>query len=515
MYDINKSTILVVDDNPQNIQLLSSILSKAGYKKILFSTSGENVLEILNETVPDIILLDIIMPDMDGYEVCEQLKSNKKTKDIPVIFLTAKAHDEDIVKGLNLGAVDYITKPFDKDILLARVKTHLTVRLQEKLLEEDNRLLENRVNLEVAKRLKSNAKLYALYEQSNFGISFMDKNGKFLDFNERLPLLLGYSKEEFKKLDFSELTLHEDRKHNIEEFSKFVHNGENFVEFNKRCIKKDGSTIWFHAKLIRLNDVLKRSEFYIASVCEDITDKVKLKEELKSKEDMLVIQSKQATMGNMIGMIAHQWRQPLTIIDMIANNIKLDIDLEIIEDNMGLEDNINLIWEQTGYLNQSIEDFRNFFRPNKLKVFTDVNLVMGQTLKLINKSLVNNNIEVLTDYKVERKIEIYPNELMQVFINIINNAKDAIVENSIENGKVTVRTLEDDKNIVILIEDNAGGIPLDTIERMGELYFSTKGDKGTGLGLYMSKMIIEKQLNGSVNWKNENDGAVFSVSIPI
>lgn len=514
MYNIKESTILIVDDNPQNIQLVSSILSKAGYKNILFSTSGEDALEIFNETVPDLILLDILMPGMDGYEVCEKLKSNKQTKDISIMFLTAKTHDVDVVKGLDLGAVDYITKPFERDILLARVKTHLTVRMQEKLLEDDNKLLEERVIREVEKKLKSNAKLYALYEQSNFGVSFLNSKGEFLEYNDKLPLLLGYSREEFEGIDFMTVILPEDRKHNIEQFNKVIQEGETFVEFDKRCIKKDGSIVWFHTKLIKLHRVLNSNDFYIAAVCEDISDKVKLAEELKVKEDMLVAQSRQATMGNMIGMIAHQWRQPLSIINMIVNNIQLDIVLESIEDNVGLEDDIKSILEQTEYLNQSIEDFRNFFRPNKEKISTDVNQVMRQTLKLINKSFENNNIEVLTDYNAESRIEIYPNELMQVFINIINNAKDAIGGNNIENGKITVKTMDDEKNIVILIEDNAGGIPLDTIERMGKLYFSTKGDSGTGLGLYMSKMIIENQLNGSINWKNENDGAVFSITIP-
>ena len=514
MYDIKKCSILVVDDNPQNIQLVSSILSKDGYKKVVFSTSGEDALEIFNETIPDLILLDILMPEMDGYEVCEKLKSNKQTKDIPIIFLTAKANDEDVVKGLDLGAVDYITKPFERDILLARVKTHLTVRIQERLLEDDNKLLEERVICEVEKRSKSNAKLYSLYEQSNFGISFLNTKGKFLEYNDKLPLMLGYSIDEFKELDFMTVILPEDRKENIEQFSKIIHENETFVEFDKRCVKKDGSVLWFYTKLVRLKEVLNHNDFYIASVCEDITDKVKLAEELKAKEEMLIAQSRQAIMGNMISMIAHQWRQPLSIINMIVNNTKLDIALESIEDNIGLEDDIDSILEQTEYLNQSIEDFRNFFKPNKEKISTNVDHVMEQTLKLINKSLGNNNIEVLTDYNVESRIDIYPNELTQVFINIINNAKDAIEENNIKNGKIIISTTEDNNNIIIKIEDNAGGIELEVIEKIGKEYFTTKGETGTGLGIYMTKMIIEKQLNGHVDWKNKNDGAVFSVTIP-
>lgn len=139
--NIKELTILVVDDNPQNIHLVHSILHKAGYQKIAFATSGEKSLELARSMSPDLILLDIMMPLMDGYEVLKELKADEHTKEIPVIFLTAKVNNSDVVDGVHLDVVDYITKPFDNEILLSRIQTHLTLRYQAKLLEEEKTIL--------------------------------------------------------------------------------------------------------------------------------------------------------------------------------------------------------------------------------------------------------------------------------------------------------------------------------------------------------------------------------------
>ncbi|MEQ8189134.1 MAG: response regulator, partial [Candidatus Eremiobacterota bacterium] len=119
--------VLIVDDVPKNIQLLGNILNNEGYD-IIIAENGKEALERISDVLPDIILLDIMMPEMDGYETCKILKENDRTRDIPVIFLTAKTEMEDIVKGFNAGSVDYITKPFNSTELMARVKTHITLK---------------------------------------------------------------------------------------------------------------------------------------------------------------------------------------------------------------------------------------------------------------------------------------------------------------------------------------------------------------------------------------------------
>lgn len=136
--NISQSTLLVVDDNKENLKVLGSILKPLGYK-LAFAGCGQDALAIIESTNVDLILLDIMMPEMDGYEVCKQLKLHKKNRDIPVIFLTAKNETEDIVLAFDVGGVDYITKPFRKEELLCRIKTHLELKLAKSLLKEQAR----------------------------------------------------------------------------------------------------------------------------------------------------------------------------------------------------------------------------------------------------------------------------------------------------------------------------------------------------------------------------------------
>ena len=139
----DQSRVLVVDDEPNNLQLMRQVLS--GHYNLAFATNGKKALEIVNTVKPDLILLDIMMPKMDGYEVCNCLKNDPQTSDIPIIFVTAKAEESDETKGFKLGAVDYITKPISPPIVLGRVKTHLELRKAKKYLKNQNKILEKRV----------------------------------------------------------------------------------------------------------------------------------------------------------------------------------------------------------------------------------------------------------------------------------------------------------------------------------------------------------------------------------
>ncbi len=133
--------VLIVDDVPKNLQVLGTMLSNENYR-IAAASNGKQAIEIANDILPDLILLDIMMSGLNGYETCTILKSNSKTREIPVIFLTAKIEIEDVVKGLKVGAVDYVTKPFNSFELLARVKTHVELKTNRDLLKEQNILLE-------------------------------------------------------------------------------------------------------------------------------------------------------------------------------------------------------------------------------------------------------------------------------------------------------------------------------------------------------------------------------------
>ena len=139
--NVRNSTLLIVDDTPANLIMLCTFLNKVGFR-VNIAESGEDAIEQINYTIPDLILLDVMMPGMDGFETCQHLKANQKTCDIPVIFMTALSETEDKIKGLKTGAVDYVIKPVQQEELLARVTTHLTLSAQQKILEQQNSELE-------------------------------------------------------------------------------------------------------------------------------------------------------------------------------------------------------------------------------------------------------------------------------------------------------------------------------------------------------------------------------------
>jgi C4-dicarboxylate-specific signal transduction histidine kinase len=233
--------------------------------------------------------------------------------------------------------------------------------------------------------------------------------------------------------------------------------------------------------------------------------------ELQEKDKMLLVQSRQAAMGEMISMIAHQLKQPLAIINMLEGNLHLSVSLaEEITEKILLE-HIDSVANQVTQLSQTIEDFRNYFKPHQDKENVRVGDVLKKVIRLVAKDMQENNIEIVIDNQSQSTITIYANLLLQVLLNIVNNAKDMLKEKGVKNGKITITLMDTKESVITTISDNGGGIPEEIMQRIGEQYFTTKDAKGTGLGLYISKTILSKQLEGVLTWKNEEDGACFSI----
>ncbi|MCK5110610.1 MAG: PAS domain S-box protein [Arcobacteraceae bacterium] len=248
---------------------------------------------------------------------------------------------------------------------------------------------------------------------------------------------------------------------------------------------------------------------------QEITEQMYLKEELKNQEKIMLAQSRHAAMGEMISMIAHQWRQPIAIIAMEANNIMADIDLDTV-DIEDFEKRAKGIVDQTQHLSHTIDDFRDFFKPDKEKEKTNPKKVVEDTLSVIGKSLENSNIEIIKHIECDCEIFIHSRELLQALLNIIKNAKEALVDNDIKNKKIFITIQKNKEDITIKVCDNAGGIKDEIIDKIFNPYFSTKDEKnGIGLGLYMSKIIIQKHLNGSLAVQNKDDGVCFSIKLPL
>ncbi|MEE8589017.1 MAG: ATP-binding protein [Sulfurimonadaceae bacterium] len=235
--------------------------------------------------------------------------------------------------------------------------------------------------------------------------------------------------------------------------------------------------------------------------------------ELVKKDAMILAQSRQAAMGEMISMIAHQWRQPLSTITLQISNLKINSLLgkqSVEATNDALEHISNTII----YLSETIDDFQSFFKPNKQQEKRSICELVERGTNFAKPRLQVANIELLYSCDEQIYVLTYPNEFAQVIINIINNAIDALLERTVDKPTIKVSIAHNNHTIEISIRDNAGGINPEITNRIFEPYFSTKGKNGTGLGLYMSKMIVEKELGGILKVKNNSEGAEFTVKIP-
>lgn len=224
-----------------------------------------------------------------------------------------------------------------------------------------------------------------------------------------------------------------------------------------------------------------------------------------------MIQSKQAEMGDMIAMIAHQWKQPLSIISTISSGITVGIDMNLKFDEKKLYSFMEQIGDQVFYMSDTIDDFKNYLKPETIPQKIFISELITKVLNIIGKTLSIKNIEVDTIFNNDFELNTYVNELIHVFLNILGNSKSIIIKNNIEDGRIELTTYEDDNNYYIQFKDNGGGIDDSLIDKIGTKYFTTDKENGTGLGLYMSKKIIKKYLSTDIEFKNCDDGFCLTI----
>ncbi len=235
----------------------------------------------------------------------------------------------------------------------------------------------------------------------------------------------------------------------------------------------------------------------------------------KAQEEILIHQSRSAEIGEMINNIAHQWRQPLNNLSLTIQNIGFKYENDVLTKEE-LNETIDKSKMIINSMSNTIDTFRNFFEPTKNKNLFKVEHSIENTLEILSSTLRFYNIEVVKEIIHDVEIYDYENEFSQVLLNIITNARDALVSNKIEKPIIKVNVSKIENNVIVKIKDNANGINEEIIDRIFEPYFTTKGKgNGTGIRLYMSKLIIEKNMNGKLTVKNDNDGAVFIITLNI
>jgi PAS domain S-box-containing protein len=341
-------------------------------------------------------------------------------------------------------------------------------------------------------------------------MSSTDVNGIITHVSEAFCNISGFTKEELLGKTHS-LIRHEDMEDEVfGNLWETILSG-NIWQGEVKNKKKNGGYFWVDV-IITPNYDTNNNIISFDAIRQDISSK----KELEEQQSVLIEQSKSAAMGEMISMIAHQWRQPLQAVSILIQKLPLNkmIDGEISDEL--LDQVVDDVGTQLQYMSKTIDDFRDFFLPGKAQETTSVNVIIDKSLDFLSMMIKTDSISVNMEAKTTTKVTIHLNEIVQVLINLIKNARDVMIERKIEHKELNILYYEENKCLIIEIEDNAGGVPDELLTKIFEPYFSTKSDKnGTGLGLYMCKTIIEKHCNGKISVDNSNLGAVFKIELPI
>ncbi|MEK7990699.1 MAG: response regulator [Thiotrichaceae bacterium] len=601
-----KNSILVVDDTPTNLQILTHILTKRGQYKVHTAKNGEMALIAASRAIPDLILLDIMMPKMDGYEVCERLKANAQTKSIPIIFVSALSEIVDKVKSFKAGGVDFITKPFQAEEVLARVEAHLKVHnLQKKLALQNKRLQESENKYKNLFDSAADAILVYGLEQD----IFIDANLVACDY-------LDYDLEEIKKLSLKDIEYEADEQKLVHFIISLVEQKDVPDEFvEARCVRSDGECFsaeisgrFIHYKdkpaiLLIARDVSERKQTEMR--LRNANEKLQLTlEHLQATQNELVQSEKMAALGQLIAGVAHEIKTPLGAIRSSVNHIsqflnqnlpllpdffrqlsepqhdevmlllsqtnnnlekplssreqrkirrQLAKELEVydIEDSMTIADKLvdMGIYEQIEHIvpilksDESYATFETLYqltslqrssktietaseRASKiilaLKSFARydhsgekeiADIVNGiETVLTLYHNQLKHGVEMVLNFSDIPHIKCFPDELSQVWMNLIHNALQAMDY----KGVLTIEAQQQQDNIKVSVSDTGSGIPQEIQEKIFKPFFTTKpAGEGSGLGLDIVLKIIEKH-DGKLELETEiGKGTTFHILLPI
>lgn len=400
---------------------------------------------------------------------------------------------------------EWVTYPDGKQVYLFTVKSPLvnSAGALLGLVGNSADVTEQRIAEEALTQKKK--ELETILQEAPNPIMLHNENGEVVMVNHVWLSLSGYDYEEINTVEKWADKACAKNKPLMHEYMDKLYSLEHKVDMGEASVTtKDGSTLIWQFSSAPLGIIDGKQT--VVTTAMDIT-------ELKRKDQLMMAQSRHAAMGEMIGMIAHQWRQPISGIAMNANNILLDIALESF-DNTSATAYAEDILDQTQHLSKTIDDFRNFFKPDKSVSTVNLREIIEETFTIVKDSLINNGIQIKTSYLTDTKVDAYSRELMQVFVNIINNAKDVLLSKQTKDPLIDICVDEDEMYINTSICDNGGGISESILPKLFDPYFTTKDEKtGTGLGLYMSKMIIEDHLHGAIEAYNSNDGACFKIRL--
>ncbi len=499
-------TVLLVDDNPQNLKVLYETLKDKGYR-LLIANEGEKALDLAQRHAPEVILLDIMMPGLDGYQVCERLKTNPETADSAVVFLSALDDLQAKVRGFSVGGADYISKPFQAQEVIARVKTHAKVIRLERELQARNRQLEG-----------DQARILNAISEGIYGL---DTSGRIIFANPAAATIMGCPADELVGKNFFSLHFGTDDQ-GLDQLPAHATCCEGVVEYQRGVEMRrfDGSTFPadYRSTPKREGDELRGAVVVFRDITIELQNETALDEArdlVQEQRDQLAHVSRLTTMGEMAAGVAHEVNQPLTAITnyaRVANRImtKEAPDLALLSETM------EKIEAQSHRASEVIRRIRRFMKkPASGKEVVSLSSLLEDTRQFAEVDIRNNEggVEVHVDEDV-KDVCADPVQVQQVALNLIRNALEATRSaNSSEPVRVDVRML-DSRFVRVDITDSGIGLSPDDETKLFLPFFTTKAE-GMGIGLPMCRSLIQAQ-GGEIGYERpEAPGARFYFTLPV
>ncbi|MEA2018987.1 MAG: response regulator [Campylobacterota bacterium] len=492
-----KETILIIDSSQIMCEITKNLLEQRNYNVITSNTALEG-LEIIKNRDISLLLLDMELSDIHGLTLLDKLRELNLLDNFLVMAISDNDTPSIVRDALKGGASTFLKKPFLFEEFLLKIE----------ILVKSSR--DKKTTIKQKKQIENSLASFKELVNSTIGSMFIFKKDICIDCNNEAIELLGYgTKKEIIGKGIFDIFNDVTDEHRI----KLLDNKTEH-DFEDNIISQDGTV--FQVQIKERNVLVDSKVLKIIAVM-DVT-------QIKQNDKILNQQSKMASMGEMIGNIAHQWRQPLTAISVAAGGIKLNYEFDMEERDETIKELDNIV-ENTKFLSSTIENFQNFLKMDRGTQEYNIKDTVKKTLAIIQANLSSYKINIIENYHQDLKLDGIQNDLVQVLLNIVNNASDILKTQNIKDVKkyISIDIDKIDENVVIVLHDTAGGVPDDIINKIFEPYFTTKHQSaGTGLGLYMTHQIITK-MAGDIDVKNEKlvidekeyFGAKFTIKIPI
>ena len=526
--------ILLVDDNPGNLNLLENILTGAGYQ-VRSAIDGELALRSIKAELPALILLDIKMPGIDGFEVCRRLKENEETSSIPIIFISVLENERDKVKAFQAGGVDYINKPFHPEEVLARVKTHLTLRQVQLNLEKivkDRSVELKQTNIKLQEQIKENVITMNALRESEERFRHLitntpdmvwqtDERYIFVYVSPQAEKIVGYKPEELTGRSSFTFLVPETVDTTRELFQRTIDSKKASFSFEAKWTDRKGQVVILESRVTPVygSDGLCTG---FMGIDRDITDR-KIAEQQKEKLQAQLLQAqKMESIGRLAGGVAHDFNNMLGVIIGYTEIALMDI-----APSCELHSQLREILQASQRSAELTRQLLAFARKQPVSPrVIDLNEIMSGMLNMLRR-LIGEDIELIwiPGYNLW-KILFDPSQLGQILANLVVNSRDAISgigSITMETGNVTLDNLYtasypeliSGEYVLLTVSDTGCGIKKDIMEHIFEPFFTTKETGcGTGLGLATVYGIV-RQNNGFIDVYSETGhGATFRIYLP-